>query len=77
MGSENYCHKGTLDSMRLITLKDVMNITGMGRTYLYQLEKSGQLMPVRIGRNLRYVDSDVKSWIDLKIQNSRKTFGDK
>lgn len=49
-----------------------MNLTRMGRTYLYQLEKSNQLVPLRVGRNLRYLESDVMAWIELQVQNSRQ-----
>lgn len=61
-----------LFSKRLLSLRDVMSLTRMGRTYLYQLEKSNQLVPLRVGRNLRYLESDVMAWIDLQVQNSRQ-----
>lgn len=77
MAAKNDCQKSTLDSVRLITLKDVMNITGMGRTYLYQLEKANQLIPIRVGRNLRYVERDVTTWIDMQIQKSLQKRGGK
>lgn len=45
---------------RLLTCDEVQGMLGIGRTTLYRWERSGYLMPVRIGAKVRYRIADVE-----------------
>ncbi|EWH09032.1 phage transcriptional regulator AlpA [Catenovulum agarivorans DS-2] len=54
---------------RLIKLKTVLNVTGLGRSTLYEYVKNGQFpKPVDLGiRNVAWVESEVEEWIQQRI----------
>lgn len=55
--------------MRLMRLKEVMDVTGLGRSTLYKYMASGQFPePVSLGgRSVAWVQDEVESWIRARI----------
>ena len=59
-------------SKRLIRIRDVINLTSISKSYIYQLcsnnqfPQSIQLIPG--GTSVAWVESEVLSWIDERIQ---------
>lgn len=54
---------------KLMRLKDVMNVTGLSRAYLYKLQAEG-LFPQSVslvGRAVAWVESEVEDWIEERI----------
>ncbi|HBQ0509236.1 TPA: AlpA family transcriptional regulator [Klebsiella pneumoniae] len=59
---------------KLIRLPDVMNRTGFGKTWIYELIKTG-CFPAQIKTGVRaiaFIESEVDAWIERAIQASRK-----
>lgn len=56
--------------MRLLKLKDVMFLTGLGRSTVYKYIAEGNFpRPVSLGeRNVAWVESEINDWILLKIR---------
>ena len=47
----------------LLTVKDVMETTGFGRTSVYELLRTGELQIVRKGRSVRVPRASLDEWI--------------
>lgn len=55
--------------MRLIRLKEVMSLTGLGRSSIYKfMEESRFLKSVSLGdRAVAWIESEIEDWIVEKI----------
>lgn len=55
---------------RLIRIKEVMALTGLSRSYVYELSQDGVFPKVvkLTERSRAWVESEVKQWIDERIQ---------
>ena len=57
---------------KLIRIKSVVNLTGLSKSYIYELCKKGlfpksiQLVPG--GTSVAWVESEINEWIDSRIQ---------
>jgi len=57
---------------KLIRIRSVTNLTGLSKSYIYDLCKKGlfpksiQLVPG--GTSVAWVESEIKEWIDSRIQ---------
>jgi prophage regulatory protein len=52
------------EALRLIRIKEVMHIVGLGRTKIYALIKTGDFpAPRHIGKASLWVDSEVQEWV--------------
>ena len=49
---------------KLISLNELQEILGIGRTKAYDLVASGELPAVRIGRSIRVDVRDVANWLE-------------
>lgn len=64
-------------SNRLIRIRDVIAITGISKSYIYQLcsnnqfPKSVQLIPG--GTSVAWLESEILAWIDERIQERNQT----
>lgn len=59
---------------RLITMKEAVKRTGLGRSTIYAMLKRQEFpRPVRIGRLTRigFVEAEVETWIAEQVQASR------
>lgn len=53
--------------IRLLTLREVMEKTAMGRTFIYNEMAEGRIRPVKMGRVLRFVEAEIDQWIADRI----------
>ncbi len=62
--------KNNRDEARLIRLKQVMDNTGLSRSYVYALAQKGQFpKPVKLSeRSSAWIESEILTWIDERIQ---------
>lgn len=74
----NTFHQTTMEKYRtqkkkLISISEVIDRTGYGRTWIYNLIKKNSFpMPVKTGeRTIAFVESEVGAWIDENIFLSR------
>jgi prophage regulatory protein len=59
-------------SERLLRRPGVQDKVELGRPALYDLIKRGQFpAPIKIGRSSFWVESEIDSWIELRIQQAR------
>lgn len=56
-----------ISDLRLITLKQVQDTFGIGRTKANELIRAGELDAVRIGTALRVTRSSAKRWLDRQL----------
>jgi prophage regulatory protein len=62
---------------RILRLAQVREVTGLGRSCIYQLQAQKQF-PQRIkisGRSVGWVESEVQQWVARKISQSRASNG--
>ena len=48
---------------RLLTIKDVLEITKLGRTTIYEVMRRGELPYLRIGRSVRFRHDALDKWL--------------
>ena len=53
-----------MTDLQLLTIRDVMNITKLGRTKVYELLRDGELPCIRLGRSVRIRQDDLEAWLD-------------
>ena len=60
--------------IRLIRLKEVMAMTGLSRSYVYQLIGQGYFsQSISLGaRAVAWVQSEVQQWIDRRVEQVRQ-----
>lgn len=51
------------NSKMLLTINEAVTISGIGRTSLYQLFKSGDLQPVKVGKRTLIRREDLESFV--------------
>lgn len=57
---------------KLITLKDICDITGMTDKWFYQLIKDGKFPEaIKLGRSSRWIADEVAHWLNERILDSR------
>lgn len=60
--------------MTLISLKQVTEKIGVGKSMIYKMIKDGDFpRPVKIGSISRWVEEDVDAWLMKRIEESRRT----
>ncbi len=63
----------TEQSVRILRLPDVISVTGLGRSMIYQME-ADQRFPkrIRIGtRAVGWLEGEVRAWLQKRIDLSR------
>ncbi|MEQ5160645.1 AlpA family transcriptional regulator [Proteus terrae] len=60
--------------IRLIRLKEVMSMTGLSHSYVYQLIGQGYFpQSISLGaRAVAWVQSEVQQWIDSRVERFRQ-----
>jgi prophage regulatory protein len=58
---------------RVLRLKEVCRVTGLGRSFIYQLQAERRFpQSIKIGaRAVGWLESEVREWIDSRIRVSR------
>jgi len=62
-----------ISQSRVLRLKEVCKVTGLGRSFIYQLQAE-QRFPhsIKIGvRAVGWLDSEVREWLECRIRSSR------
>jgi prophage regulatory protein len=57
---------------RVLRLKEVCRVTGLGRSFIYQLQAQGQFPhSIRLGvRAVGWLEKDVQHWVDGRVMFS-------
>ena len=63
----------TSSATRILSLKEVCKVTGLGRSYIYQLQTEGQFPhSIKIGvRVVGWLEGEVQQWLNTRIRTSR------
>jgi prophage regulatory protein len=77
--SENPAAKNsapTSPATRILRLKEVSRVTGLGRSYIYQLQAEGQFPhSIKIGvRVVGWLEGEIQEWLNARVQISRPKF---
>lgn len=58
---------------RLLTAEQVITVTGMKKTFIYDHMKRGTFPKnIKIGAAVRWLESEVQDWIDAQVAANRK-----
>lgn len=75
-------NQGVTDAkpLKLIRIKDVCDLTGLSRSYVYELSSRGQF-PTSInlvpgGSSKAWIESEVTEWIQSRISQRGEQFND-
>lgn len=62
-----------LSQSRVLRLKEVCKVTGLGRSFIYQLQAEQQFPhSIKIGtRAVGWLDGEVREWLEARIRCSR------
>lgn len=52
---------------RFIALPEVIKITSLQKTALYQLIKAGELRPVKLGRKTVFSEAEIFAWVNARL----------
>ena len=72
-------HQESDQIQKLIRIRSVINLTGLSKSYIYELCKKGlfprsiQLVPG--GTSVAWVEREIKEWIDFRIQERNQEAG--
>jgi len=66
----------TAPTTRVLRLKEVPRVTGLGRSYIYQLQAERQFPhSIKIGvRVVGWLEGEVQEWLNSRVQMSRSKF---
>ena len=64
-----------MDVPLLLTIKEVQDVTRLGRTKVYELMRDGQLPVVRIGRAIRVRREALEQWLASLEEVGLDTWG--
>lgn len=53
---------------RFIDLPELIHKTSLKKTFIYELIKQGELRPLKLGRKTVFLESEVITWMNKKIQ---------
>jgi excisionase family DNA binding protein len=62
-GNSNVVQAEPSTAQSLLTLKDVQANSKMSRSFLYAEIAAGRIKPIKIGRAIRFVASEIDQWI--------------
>jgi prophage regulatory protein len=62
-----------VSQIRILRLKEVCKVTGLGRSFIYQLQAERQFpRSIKIGaRAVGWVEDEVRAWLEGRIRSSR------
>ncbi len=58
----------TLPAPELLTVKDLMALTQLGRNTIYELINNGELGHIRVGTSLRVPRAEFERWVTKSVQ---------
>lgn len=61
---------------RVLRLKEVCKVTGLGRSFIYQLQAKNQFPhSIKLGvRAVGWLEGDVRAWVENRVCISRQRF---
>ncbi|PJD94123.1 MAG: AlpA family transcriptional regulator [Legionella sp.] len=62
----NHTYQPYGKSGRFIELQEVSYVTSLKKTKIYELIKSGELKPIKLGRKTVFLESEVVAWVHTK-----------
>jgi prophage regulatory protein len=62
----------TTTAIRLIPIPEVIRLTSLKKTSIYQLVRAGELRIVKLGRKTVFLEDEIFSWIEKQIADSTK-----
>ena len=69
--SQTYELNELVTQYRLIRIRTVINITGISKSYIYQLVKAGEFpKPVQLikgGKAVAWIESEIQEWVESRI----------
>jgi excisionase family DNA binding protein len=57
-------HNGTIRLEKLLTIYDVGRLLRVSRATVYKLIKSGEIVPIRVGKRARFDPADIRAYLD-------------
>jgi prophage regulatory protein len=72
----NLAPSGTLlrnDNERALRLRQVSQLTGLGRSMIYQMQAEGRFpQRIKLGdRSVGWLESEVRAWLATRVETSR------
>jgi len=55
------------ENPRLINIPEVMRLTSLHRTTIYEVIKKGEFSPIKLGGKTVFAEREIVSWINTKI----------
>ena len=72
MRINNHISDTDLTRDRLVDMAFITSYTGLTDKWFYKLIKDGEFpKPIKLGRSSRWTESEVKSWLQQRIEASR------
>ncbi|GAA4978097.1 helix-turn-helix domain-containing protein [Yinghuangia aomiensis] len=68
-------HDALFEELRLYTVRDVMVLTGLGKTAVFELLRSGRLRSVREGRARRIPAAAIREYMSLLTKEAEGNVG--
>jgi excisionase family DNA binding protein len=62
-GNPNAVQAEPITAQSLLKMKDVQESSGMSRSFVYQEINAGRIKPIKVGKALRFVKSEIDQWI--------------
>ncbi len=56
-----------IQTNRFIDLSEATHITSLKKTKLYELIKTGELNPIKLGRKTVFLESEIVAWVTSKV----------
>jgi predicted DNA-binding transcriptional regulator AlpA len=72
-GDKTMTNKYSLLSDKFVDMVFITNLTGLTDKWFYKLIKDGDFpKPIKLGRSSRWLQSEVQTWLQLRIEKSRQ-----
>lgn len=52
---------------RFIPIPEVSRITSLKKTSLYELIRTGELVPIKLGRKTVFAESEIYAWVNKRL----------
>lgn len=56
---------------KTLNIKEVSELTGIGKTNLYKLARQGAIPCMRVGSKYIFTEASVEHWIDEQVEQNR------
>ncbi|MCM7441824.1 AlpA family phage regulatory protein [Enterobacter hormaechei] len=57
---------------KFVSMQFITELTGLSDKWFYKMAQEGQFpKPIKFGRSSRWIEREVKEWLEERIKNSR------